>query len=377
MFAGLVPDRLILDALVDAVEQREIINLPQVGISGRGVDTFSDCIALTMGLGETDGGGATIWLRSPHGYTVFSRPLVATIGVAGSRIVLFWTFVAVTALFARRLWRCHGPIAPVALLAPFLLTSDSVELARSLPHGLPATVAVGGAWAVHWAAGVRPEPGGPEHLRLATAAFLAAAAYVFVDVLTTPPGFWALVVCMGLVASADRFAGAQLAIRGLVAAVAWIVGWVWMWVSKWLIAVVVLGYERVRTSIGDAVDDRLSGERDYIDLALFNATRTNLDRWLDHPLTPLVLVAIAGTAAVLWRRPEYRATWRTRLIVALPALIPFLWFEVLRNHSLVHPGFVHRSLAASAGIVALALTINSSSLVVEEPGREMSRSTPS
>ena len=56
---------MVLDALVGGVEQGPIINLPQVGISGRGVDAFSDCIALTMGLGETDGGAATIWLRSP------------------------------------------------------------------------------------------------------------------------------------------------------------------------------------------------------------------------------------------------------------------------------------------------------------------------
>ena len=45
----------------------------------------------------------------------------------------------------------------------------------------------------------------------------------------------------------------------------------------------------------------------------------------------------------------------TRLIIAAPALLPLLWFEVLRNHSLVHVLFVYRSLAVSAGIVAVAL----------------------
>lgn len=393
MLAGLVPDRMILDALVDGVERRQIINLPQVGISGRGVDAFSDCLALTMGLGETDGGPATIWLRSPtlgscdgaiasiqayragegltggyeyfrywHGYTVFSRPLVATVGVAGARIVLFWTFLGVTALFARRLWRYHGAIAPIALLGPFLLTSDTVELARSLPHGVPATVGIGGAWAVHWAASDRSAPDGTADLRLATVAFLAGAAYVFVDVLTTPPGVWALAVCMALVASANRAAGGRLAVRGLVAGGAWIIGWAWTWISKWIIAAVVLGLDRVRTSIGDAVDDRLAGERDYIDLAPFNAVRVNVELWLDHPLTPPVLIAIAVAAVIRWRRPEHRATWRTRVIVGAPALIPFVWFEVLRNHSLVHPGFVYRSLGVSAGVVALAVLIDSSSL---------------
>jgi hypothetical protein len=84
--------------------------------------------------------------------------------------------------------------------------------------------------------------------------------------------------------------------------------------------------------------------------------------WLDHPLTPPVLVAIVAGVAVTWRRGDHRATWPTRLIIAAPALIPLIWFEVLRNHSLVHPLFVYRSLAVSAGIVALALLVGSASL---------------
>ncbi len=397
--ASLVPDRLILDALVGSVQRQEIINIPQVALSGRGVDVFSDCIALTMGLGESDGGLASTWLRSPtlgscdgtiesirryeagqglsggyeyfrywHGYTVVSRPLVATIGVTGLRIVMFWAFIAALAGFGRRLWRFHGPVAPLALLAPFLLTSDTVELARSLPHGVPAIVAVCGAWAVHRAvAGRAPDVevspwSSADDLRLATAAFVAGGAYVFVDVLTTPPGAWALVVCVAMLAAARRFGGIRLVGRGAIAGAAWIVGWVWTWVSKWAISAVVLGFDRVRDSVGDAVDDRLAGERDYIDLAPFNAVRLNVETWLDHPLTPLVLVTIAVTTVVTWRHPTHRAVWSTRLIIALPALLPLLWFEVLRNHSLVHVLFVYRSLGVSAGIVAVALLVDPRSL---------------
>ncbi len=402
--ASVVPDRLILDSLVGSVQRQEIINIPQVGVSGRGVDVFSDCIALTMGLGDTDGGLASIWLRSPtlgscngaiesirlyesgqglsggyeyfrywHGYTVVSRPLVATIGVTGTRIVLFWAFVGVLAGFARRLWRFHGPVAPVALLAPFLLTSDTVELARSLPHGVPALVAVGGAWAVHRAA-AGPSPDavdlpsrGSNDLGLATIAFVAGSCYVFVDVLTTPPGVWALVICVAMLGSARRFAGVRLAGRGALAGAAWISGWAWTWLSKWAIAAAVLGTDRVRDSIGEAIDDRIAGERDYIDLAPFNAIEMNVETWFDHPLTPAVLVAIAVGTLLTWRSAAHRSVWRSRLILALPALLPLLWFEVLRNHSLVHVLFVYRSLGVSAGIVAVALLVGPASLRVDQP----------
>ena len=408
MSASLVPDRLILDSLVGSVQRQEIVNLPQVGVSGRGVDVFSDCIALTMGLGDTDGGPATTWLRSPtlgscdgaiesirryeagqglsggyeyfrywHGYTVVSRPLVATIGVTGARIVLFWAFIGVLAGFARRLWRFHGPIAPVALLAPFLLTSDTVELARSLPHGVPALVAVGGAWAIHRVAAGRTIgaadswPDGANDLGLATVAFAAGSCYVFVDVLTTPPGAWALAMCVAVLGSARRFGGNRLAGRGALAGAAWIIGWVWTWVSKWVVTAAVLGVDRVRDSIGGAIDDRLAGERDYIDLAPFNSIRLNVETWLDHPLTPAVLVAIVVATALTWRSATHRAVWRSRLIIAAPALLPLLWFEVLRNHSLVHVLFVYRSLGVSAGIVAVALLVGPSSLRIGEPDEQV------
>ncbi len=42
--------------------------------------------------------------------------------------------------------------------------------------------------------------------------------------------------------------------------------------------------------------------------------------------------------------------------------MPLLWFEVLRNHSLVHVLFVYRSLGVSAGIVAVALLVGPESL---------------
>ena len=387
--ASFVPDRLILGELAGAVERDEIILFPQVGVSGRGLDTFSDCIAVTMGLGDTDGGPATIWLRSPtlgscngaipsieaheageglsggyeyfrywHGYTAVSRPLLATVGVSGQRIVLFWAFIGAAVIFARRLWRFHGALAPIALLGPFLLTTDTVELARSLPHGVPAVVAVAGAWYLHRVSSDEE----CSELSVASTAFLAGSAFVFVDLLTTPPGAWALATGSVLLAAAGHLRGGALMRRGIVAGGAWILGWIWTWVAKWMLAVPVLGYAQVRERIGGAIDDRVAGERDYIDLALFNATDVNVQTWWAHPLTPIVAAAILVGAAILGRRNELSSTLSTRLIIAAPAMIPLVWFELLRNHSLVHPHFTYRSLGVSAGLVAVAVIVAPDSL---------------
>jgi hypothetical protein len=188
-------------------------------------------------------------------------------------------------------------------------------------------------------------------------AFLAGSTYVFVDLLTTPPGAWALSICAAILATSRRDGMSRLARDGVVVGSAWIAGWAWTWASKWAIAAAFLGPDKVRESVGDAVSDRLTGERDYIDLGLLNATRVNVQAWLDHPLTPIALVLVVGSAVVAWKNPVHRATWRTRLVLAVPALVPPIWFEVLRNHSLVHVGFTYRSVAVSAGILAVALLV--------------------
>ena len=135
--------------------------------------------------------------------------------------------------------------------------------------------------------------------------------------------------------------------------------------AKWVLAVPVLGYEQVRTKIGGAIDDRVAGERDYIDLVLFNATDVNVRTWWAHPMTPLVVAAIVVGATLLVRRNDLSSTWSTRLMIAAPAVIPLVWFELLRNHSLVHPHFVYRSLGVSAGLIAVALIVAPDSLEVD------------
>jgi len=358
--ASLVPDRAILGELTEAVERSEIIPIPQVGISGRALDTFSDCIALTVGLGDTDGGLTTIWLRSPtlgscdgaiaslrayeageglsggyeyfrywHGYTVVSRPLVATVGVSGQRIALLWALIGALFLLARRLWQRHGPLAAIALIGPFLLTTDTIELARSLPHGVPALVAVAGAWWLHRISGPPPSPSdrtadGRSDLSVATAAFVVGATYVFVDLLTTPPGAWALATGVVALSSAQHLSGRALARRTVLTAGAWVTGWVWTWVSKWAMAAAVRGFAAVNNNVSGAIQERIGGERDFIELKLFNPIQTNVAKWLEHPLTPPVLLAIVIAVVVVARRQEFAQTWSTRLVIAAPALLSLI-----------------------------------------------------
>ena len=67
------------------------------------------------------------------------------------------------------------------------------------------------------------------------------------------------------------------------------------------------------------------------------------DYWWTVALLVPLLIVIAP-------RPDFRR-WA---LLALPALIPFVWFEVLRNHTQIHAWFAYRPVATSIGIVLAA-----------------------
>lgn len=386
--ADLVPDRWVLDSLVDAIERGQLTAANYgPATSGRFMDYFTDCIGATIGLGDQP--GTTHWsagVRSPtlgncgravpaiegwvegdgllrnseyfrywHGYAVLTRPAIAIVGLAGTRMIMFVGLLVASAGFARSLWRQHGSFTAAALLGPVLLTTDLFELPRSLPHAAGALAAITTAWWLHTVAVVDPSPS-----RVAGASIVAGATFLFFDILTIAPGAWALAVAAVALGATRSATGRRLAGLTAFSAACWIVGWAWMWASKWGFAVVLYGFGRVRDDVGDAADARLGGEVEYLDLGFSRSTRRLVSTWWDHPLATLILCGLLGLVVVVWiRRPscERAIRWTDRLVIAAVALVPVVWFETLRNHSQVHAGFTYRSVAVIVGVIAAALVV--------------------
>jgi len=160
----------------------------------------------------------------------------------------------------------------------------------------------------------------------------------------------------------------------------WIIGYAWMWMSKWLLAAWVLGADTVRSSITEQIDQRVDGDQAGVDHALFAGVRANLREWWALPLAPVTLIAVL--LAVAWAVRTRRLAGGDglasvdRLLLSVPALIPIVWFELLRNHSQVHALFTYRSIAVALGIAAAAWTARidvvdpSAPVEVEHPHHE-------
>ena len=78
-----------------------------------------------------------------------------------------------------------------------------------------------------------------------------------------------------------------------------------------------------------------------------------------NPLGKLLVLLLA--AALLWalvsKRYRLRFSWNRVLPLLVIALYPFVWYAVLRNHSMIHAYMTHRNLAVTVMAVCCAVSL--------------------
>ena len=128
----------------------------------------------------------------------------------------------------------------------------------------------------------------------------------------------------------------------------WVIAYAGMWVAKWLIGSAFTGYDLVSDGLG-AVGLRSSGEVSNIDMSYANVLRENFRTLFTKPvpffLAVFVLVIAAG---LISRKLKMSYSSGKVLPILFVAAYPFVWYFVIRNHSIVHVWFTHRVLAITA-----------------------------
>ena len=143
----------------------------------------------------------------------------------------------------------------------------------------------------------------------------------------------------------------------------WSAGFVGMWVSKWTLASVFLN-QNVMHYVTGHVDERLSGkianmQGNYI----LSATIKNLKCLFpyEYGFSGAVLIFVFIIVVVIIPVMKDKVVLRQSInqsmipIYAVLALLPFIRFAVLRNHSYIHCFFTHRALASS--VLALCFIV--------------------
>lgn len=378
-----VPDEPIVRNLADAVH---------AGIYGPGdapdrmgtrSDAFTECVVAGTGLGGDpadgplrkaafmprlsgcEGGAAQIealaagehvepmsYSKYWAGYVVLTRPVLATLGLEGMRMVagLLLLGAGVAAFVTVR--RVLGTAVAVALVLPVvagtnLMSTPSTGFSQALSFSVIFATVAALAWATRHSL-----------QRGLVATGVAAALFCYVDLLTAPAIPWALATFVAGSVTWARTGELPHTLRAVVATgLVWPAVFALTWVSRWAIGALLLGPGYMLDLIRQNVEFRTGGDHAGVEHHLGAAIGRNIGSWwFSVPTAPLVLAACIVVAGVaLWRlRSAGRRAWPVLPVLTLAALIPFAWYEVLSNHSQIHAFYTNRGVPTALAIATAA-----------------------
>jgi hypothetical protein len=377
------------------------------GSTGSVVDRYSECVSLSEGVAPAPGMNvlqrsvfdpvpveddwvhqcdsmirlanhqpvpSVGYFRYWHGASSLSRPIVALGGVQGLRALVTLVLWGSLALAGLMVARAVSLLASVLLLGPFVLTTEFPDLGQSIPHALSAIAMLLGIAAL--ASVARRTRGDPRAVLLA--AVVVGSAYNFIDLMTNPPGAWALSIgTVALVAAAQRRRGRTLTKATMAAALGWFLGYAGSWLGKWVVTGALIGPNRVWSDVSHQLVFRSAGDGGppTQGVGAVQALTLTAHHWTTRPfmsyttLYVLVAVIVVGLGFVGWR-----AGWAAlpdRLVMMASSLLVPAWFLIVHEQTGWHDTFTYRSLAMAAG-VALAGVFAGWGRRAGEPGRETS-----
>jgi hypothetical protein len=308
-------------------------------MEARPLSGASACDAFAAAVAE---GPGVRWLPYPrywHGYRVVLDPLTAWVPMYPVRYLMLAALIAALAWFAFELRSVVGVDAALGLIVPTVVLSDLWVswnyIADTIAH---VVIFAGSAFAARQ---VRR----PDSNLMLTAAVLGSL-FNYVDNLVNPP--WQPMLIAFVAFAAWRRAPEVLAIVA-----AWFAGYALTWASKWAIAVAAGASWR---DIFDVILYRLNGDAPgYVQHHFLAPTLKVLDYLYHDTRAAMVFLILLPVLllSVRWPNPKRFA------ILSSPVLIPFVWFEVLSNHTQIHTWFTYRTAASCFGILIAAAVIAS------------------
>jgi hypothetical protein len=388
--AQAVPDRPIVDHLLVAVDDGLYgPNLRPNNMGGLS-EAFTECVAVGTGLGRPDMGvweramrvprigscsdgpgqlrqlaagedasGVTEYFRYWSGYTVITRPVLAMWGIGTSRMLSgalmigsgVWAMVAL----ARRTSTAYASV----LVAPLLLSTHMLAMPSTSLLGALALAAA------FLSVALTAIGAGRGLVGAMCGAVVGAAVFNYVDLLSTPAMPWMLSTVAAAAVILARTGDARRAGRtALTVGITWPIAFGLTWLTRWALAVVALGWSHAKAVIGDKIAYRLDGATGSVESGFGAATRVNVRYWWNTIPTSRLVLAVVIVATVFLLVSAYRRRGRRPLawfaVLAAPAAIVPIWYEVLSNHSVIHAAKTYVNVPAALGVIAAAAVFASS-----------------
>lgn len=379
-----VPDKPIVDNLVSSIEKNTYGPSGIPDRMGTQSDTFTECVVVGTGLGASpDESALSRAARMPRidncaggkqdildlaqgkvfednnyykywaGYTILTRPLLATVGLEGLRIIS--GALMITALFAAfMVVRSKTSTAVgVALFLPFVVGTNMLSTpSTSFTQSIAITFIF--LSVILTAVGFTRS----KYLGLLGAG-VGAALFCYVDLLTTPAIPWAMSAFA--LAAAVWFKDRNLkntATWGVLAAVVWPAAFGFTWVFRWIFGAVFMGVGETIAMVQKNVGFRTGGSFSGVSDVFGAGVTSNVAYWWQMiPTAPFVFfgcLIAACIGLVLAVRGGGVERLKIAGVLALPMLIPPFWYVVVSNHSQIHEFFVNRGVPVALAVLTAA-----------------------
>ena len=171
----------------------------------------------------------------------------------------------------------------------------------------------------------------------------------FFDFLTYPA--CAVGTCLALQALMSRADGNTRLLKTVGSGAAWAFGYGGMWSGKWLAASLITGNSVMRDAVEQA-QYRSGGEVTAAEggvNATFSAVLGRNLGVLANPAAAVIVLALLGLLVwlLVTKRCRFALERASLLSLAIAFAVPFVWYFLLRNHSLVHCWMTYRNLSAA------------------------------
>lgn len=132
----------------------------------------------------------------------------------------------------------------------------------------------------------------------------------------------------------------------------WGIGYVFMWASKWVICDIVTGSSIVKDAFGQILVRTVTNAYEETGIEsgnVINVIGYNLNCLADPLSLAVIFIAIAGFVIyLLFTHRKFKADDRFVIPLLLTAIVPFVWYMVLSNHSAIHFWMTYRNLALTS-----------------------------
>lgn len=294
------------------------------------------------------------YARYWHGYLVFLKPLLYITDYlmlrTYNRVFQYVLMLALAVVLIRRCsWKCIPPMAAAfAFLGPGFI-GYSLQYSTMFYVSMAAVLILGLC-----------------HKRLKGQGliyyfFIAGIVTNYLDFLTYPA--LGLGLPLILISMLNQRKNAMVNIFNTARySIAWGMGYGGMWIGKWAVSSLILHNNQIADSFTNVIIR--SGSEVYGQtISRISAILVNIEmsgEKISLSLLFIGLIIIAAVAVWQWRKDiKIFAGYAANLLII--AMIPFVWYLVLCNHSYEHVWMVHRLLAVTiAAITAAAWNLNRS-----------------